>query len=207
MSKLLRCLCWNVQSLCNKEHKVLQLLVSNSIDVACITETWFSSDHSYSTAIIRDYGYNLIHFYTQKRGTGTAILYKDSGNVQPWERFTTIFESFEYKCLKINFSNKHGIIVCCVYRRQEINKDIFIHEMKVLLNFCLSLKDNLILVGDFNYHFEKVLDCNVKEVLDVMSMFGLSPLVPAVPTHKAGHTLDQIFANIYEVDIDVDNNK
>ena len=204
MSKLLKCLCWNVQSLCNKEHKVLQLLVANSIDVACITETWFSSEHSYITGLIRDYGYNLIHFYTEKRGTGTAILYKDSGNVHPWERFNKIFESFEYKCIKIDFSNKHGIILCCVYRRQEINKDIFIDEVKILLNFCQSLKDKLILVGDFNYHFEKVLDCNVKELLDVMSMFGLSPLIPCVPTHKAGHTLDQIFANIYEVDIFVD---
>ena len=87
MPKLIKCLCWNVQSFCNKEHKVLQLLVSNSIDVACITETWFSSEHNSITAVIKQYGYNLTHFHTEKRGTGTAILYKDSGNVNPWERF------------------------------------------------------------------------------------------------------------------------
>ena len=37
-----------------------------------------------------------------------------------------------------------------------------------------------------------------------MIMFGLSPFIPGIPTHKAGHTLDQIFANVQEIDMDID---
>ena len=67
--------------------------------------------------------------------------------------------------------------------------------MKIIYCKCNEL-------NNFYYYYYNII--NVKELLDVMSMFGLSPLIPCVPTHKAGHTLDQIFANIYEVDVIVD---
>ena len=56
-----------------------------------------------------------MHFFTEKRGTGTAILYKESDNIKPWERFSRVFESFEYKCLHIDLVNKQRIILCCIY--------------------------------------------------------------------------------------------
>ena len=63
---------------------------------------------------------------------------------------------------------------------------------------CLLLQvdpsNPIILVGDFNFHFEKSNKPDVMRLTDVMSSLGFSQFVCG-PTHRKGHTLDLLFAN------------
>ena len=69
---------WNVQSLCNKIHIILQVLHDEKIDIACIQETWLSSESNLITSIIKQAGFNIAHvFRSDKRGAGVARRWKE----------------------------------------------------------------------------------------------------------------------------------
>ena len=190
-----------MQSLCNKAEKVLQLINDNKIDIACITETWLSSENNSTTSIVKSFGYNITHFYTDNcRGTGVAIIFKEMVNIKPFNKFSSMFDSFQYRGVEISIKNQQSILIFVIYRRQEFAKDIFEQEFKHLLNFCHLTHNSILLTGDFNYHFEKSLDNTVMRLNDLASAYGLSPLIETA-THKKGHTLDQIFVNTWKLDV------
>ena len=199
----MKCLCWKVQSLCNKTDKVLQLLTDNGVEIACITETWMSSENNHTTSIVKSFGYSITHFYTVNcRGTGVAIIYKNMLHVKPFSKFNSVFDSFQYKCVEISSKHQPSILIFVIYRRQEVSKDTFEQEFKHLLDFCDLTSDNILFVGDFNYHFDKPSDNTVKRLTNLTSSYGLTPLIE-VSTHRKGHTLDQIFVNTWELDISI----
>ena len=52
-------------------------LIENSVDVAGICETWLFDKTNPITAVIKDYGYLILHDPRPDRiGGGTAIVYK-----------------------------------------------------------------------------------------------------------------------------------
>ena len=190
-----------MQSLCNKADKVLEIINDNKIDIACITETWLSSENNSTTSIVKSFGYSITHFYTENcRGTGVAIIFKNTVNVKPYNKFSSMFDSFQYRGVEISAKNQPSILIYVIYRRQEFSKDIFEREIKHLLNFCHLTSNSVLLTGDFNYHFEKNLDNTVMRLNDLASTYGLSPLIEAA-THKKGHALDQIFVNTWKIDV------
>ena len=69
-SSQVNCFCWNVQSLVNKVHDVISVMVDKEIGIGCFTETWFSSLSNSTTAIIKDAGFDIVHCYREKRGGG-----------------------------------------------------------------------------------------------------------------------------------------
>ena len=54
-------LSWNVQSIRNKCNGVMEHILDDDADIVFVCETWMQSDSDEITAIIRDYGYKLIH--------------------------------------------------------------------------------------------------------------------------------------------------
>jgi endonuclease/exonuclease/phosphatase (EEP) superfamily protein YafD len=160
-----------------------------------------SSENNHTTSIIKSFGYSITHFYTENcRGTGVAILFKNTLKVKPFSKFSSVFDSFQYRCVEISVKNQPSILLFVIYRCQEFTKDTFEQEFKHLLNFCDLTSYNILLVGDFNYHFEKTSDNTVIRLTNLISTYGLSPLIE-VPTHRKGHTLDQIFVNTWELDV------
>ena len=75
------CLVWNAQSLNNKVDEVTQFLCDRQVDIACISETWLSSENSVTTFAIKEAGYQIDHSYRGKRGGGVAILWKQQFKV------------------------------------------------------------------------------------------------------------------------------
>ena len=73
-SQLIKCISWNVQSICNKVDLIMSVLVDNNIDLAFITETWLSSQSNSITAHIKSYGFDLVHVFREERGGGVGIL-------------------------------------------------------------------------------------------------------------------------------------
>ena len=85
---------WNVWSILNAEklRNMLQVLEDNEIHIACITETWFDSIKGTFTTAIKEAGFEIVHDAREdKRGGGTAIIYKEKLKVKPGKASCTRF--------------------------------------------------------------------------------------------------------------------
>ena len=72
---------FNPRSLNNKAPSVMSLIEDKEIDLAAICETWLTDNSNPTTAAIKSYGYSLLHnFRTDRRGGGTAIIFKSIFN-------------------------------------------------------------------------------------------------------------------------------
>ena len=65
----------------------------------------------------------------------------------------------------------------------------FFTEFESLLEFHISSKVDLILVGDFNIHVDELNDSNALHFLKLLNTFNLCQHV-SLPTHNSGHILD-----------------
>ena len=175
----------------------IELLSDNQVQVACITETWFSDESNVTTSTIKEAGYDIEHAYRSKRGGGAAIIWKKNINVKcNFKR--KCYDTFQYTNIVLDGNVKINLI--CLYRLQETSITQFMDDLNELLSYHSSKSDTIILVGDFNFHFESSESNDVKSLLDITSSYGLSQLVVG-PSHKLGHTLDLVFANIHEFDL------
>ena len=50
------------------------ILIDNEIDLAFISETWFNSQSNSITALIKTYGFEIIHVFREKWVGGVGIL-------------------------------------------------------------------------------------------------------------------------------------
>ena len=191
-----KCFVWNAQSLVNKVDEVVQLLVDNQVDIACITETWLSSESSSTTFAIKEAGYEIEHAYRSKRGGGVAIICKPHVKVKNNLKSKN-YESFQYKNVLLLGSVKINLI--CIYRLQEIPISQFLQDLDNLLYTQSCNSDTIILTGDFNIHYEKSDSKNTEALADLTSSYGLFQFV-VDPSHRMGHTLDLVFANRHEFD-------
>lgn len=149
--------------------------------------------------MIKQAGYNIVHtFRTEKRGAGVAILWKEKleSLKHVCKVQTKTYASFQYQCIVFNFKPK--LIIISIYRLQEISFTQFLSDLDDLINDHFSTSHSLILVGDFNVHFEKTDSRDTFLLSDLASSFGLSQLING-STHKHGHTLDLVFLNPFEV--------
>ena len=181
----------------------MSYLDSNDIDFAAITETWLTDDNNHVTSIIKDYGYEIMNVNrTNRKGGGVAILYKNV-KVTRAKKLMNV-DSFEYIFCTVKLSNHSDINVICVYRPGSPQTGVseFCEELESVLHYHLKDDDFSIVLGDFNIHYE--VDNSSKYNLWSSTVnFDLTQLVPCIPTHIAGHTLDLVFANTRQLDINI----
>ena len=181
---------WNVRSIANnlKVHFVPQTLKDSNIDIACITETWLDPEqgHNHSIGIIESYGFTLSHTPRKNRkGGGVAFLLRSNVNFTPIKHYAN-YNSLDWHGIRI-FGNITSYRLLCIYRKQEISMKIFLEGFAhFLLSFCSSTTDEIVILGDFNVHFESE-DKNSTDLADLLHQYGLSqrlksPLVLVV-TH------------------------
>ena len=58
--------------------------------------------------------------------------------------------------------------------------------------------DALMLVGDFNVWVDVEDDQNAKQLITLINAYGLNQIIHE-PTHRCGHTLDQIYVNEFQL--------
>ena len=175
--------------------EVLSVFSDNGIKLGLFQETWFSSQTNLTTSVIKSAGFNIVHNFRTKRGGGVCILWHQTLDKQikiaPTPKHLS---TFQYQ--NLFFHGKFKINLITIYRFQETSFSLFLQE----LNSLLSDQDPahpLVLTGDFNVHFEDSSSGNVKKLIDITSSFGLSQFVVG-PSHKFGHTLDLLFANSFD---------
>ena len=145
--------------------------------------------------MIRDYGYEPYHAFREgKRGGGVAVLYKKQLAVKEEGASTSEFSSLEYAWVTVSLQLRRKMVLACIYRKQEVSFSLFIDELSSLLDKIIFKGDAALIVGDFNAWVDIEDDVNANSLLTLMSAFGLSQQVQE-PTHRNGHTLDQIYVN------------
>ena len=181
-----------------KLHTFLNFVEDKQVDICCITETWFQSMSGKHTKDIKDAGFKIIHSVREnKGGGGTAILYKKVFKICNGESSVSKYSSFEYSYICMRHL-KQKLIILTVYRLGEVSCSVFCCEFEEFLQNLSDKCDILCAVGDFNVWAEKPRDTDAKSIKRIMKNFGLSQLVN-VPTHDAGHTLDLIFLNKFQL--------
>ena len=188
-----------MRSLANnlKIHFVLQSLQDKDVDIACITETWLSPElgHNHTISIIESFGYN-ISFTARKgrKGGGVAFLLKSNLKFAPIKPMCN-YTSFEWHGIRL-IGRISAYRLLCIYRKQEFTMKIFLEEFShFLLSFSTNISDEIIILGDFNVHFEQDKDCALTNLLQE---YGLSQSVTR-PTRISGYILDLIYSNSYSL--------
>jgi hypothetical protein len=68
---------------------------------------------------------------------------------------------------------------------------MFMEQFSDLLEFVNPLGGKLVIIGDFNYHFDLPTSPATTKVMDLLYMFSLSQVIDT-PTHTHGHILDWV---------------
>ena len=191
--RLLNFCLFNAQSVCNKTDDIIDYVLDNDIDICCITETWLNRDDSVTVAALQINGYKF-HQEPRKdrRGGGLGFLVKENiaFQVLPLPPDITMFE-----CLnaKLTIENKIFTIVL-VYRPQVIagastQCNLFFDQFSQVLSSQIDQPGNLLIAGDFNFHWNNTEDDRVQKLADLLESYNLEQHI-SQPTHKLGNTLD-----------------
>lgn len=184
---------FNPRSLNNKAPSVMSLIEDKEIDLAAICETWLTDNSNPTTAAIKSYGYSLLHnFRTDRRGGGTAIIFKSIFSVNRAKLNVEQLKTFEFTAGVVKLSSSKKLLLLVVYRTGPLTS-AFSDEIDMLLAEATVKFDNILLVGDLNVHFESEAGILVQQTTDVLLSYGLRRLVFQA-THISGGQLDQIFA-------------
>ena len=75
-----RCIAWNVTSMINRTPAIMEHVIDNDPSIVLLQETWLKSNRSNVTALVKEYGYILLHNIRKNReknsGGGVGILLK-----------------------------------------------------------------------------------------------------------------------------------
>ena len=85
-------------------------------------------------------------------------------------------------------------LCACMYRtppsrKNKLSNQLFFQEFPEFLTQFASSHSDLVLIGDFNFHYDDCADTQVNRLKTMLTDHGLTQLVD-VPTHRCGHTLD-----------------
>ena len=117
-------------------------------DVVFLSETWMKSNNDDITAMIKPYGYILLHNRQRNRDkiiggcVGVMLTVSLSSD--------KLFSSFEHTTVKIQLNNKTNLTVITIYRLQFVTPSTFLEEFTVLLEILYSSDEMFVLSGDIN---------------------------------------------------------
>jgi hypothetical protein len=196
---------FNAQSLgatCKKKRSAVNdFILFNDIDILCVTETWFKE--SGDEPKLRDLapaGYTTKSFPRPTTTCGGGIAFVISDRLLPYCSFDFSFafqhQTFELVHLKLSLPGSPVTNIFGIYRpvpskKNKLTPSMFINELPDFLEFVNDLPGTLLLIGDFNFHFNKPTVGYTPEVLEILDTFGLQQSVNEI-TNKQGNTVDWV---------------
>ncbi len=192
----------NSRSANNKTETITDYIQDLDLDLYYITESW-ADENSKKTAVLKPNGYKAhVEPRLGRTGGGITCLYKaelDVKKIKPPKinghenTGPQNISTMEILETLLTVKNKKVRIVC-IYRpdssgakRYKMSKFYEeINELMVHYNMC---SEEVILIGDYNFHMNKPEKSDVKKFTQILDSCNLIQHVTE-PTHEKGNTLD-----------------
>lgn len=189
----------NCQSMCNKTMEIADYVKDHDVDMVALTETWLKDTDQDNTQAIGDItpdGYCFKHVARSgKKGGGVGLLFKKTLSLEVTRVTTKSFECMD-ACLTSGAVSLRIVVVYRLhpkYKKNGINSNSFFDEFTELLSKHILLPGKLLLLGDFNIHWNKPTDSCTLKLRDILDSFQLRQHV-CEPTHTSGNTLDLVIS-------------
>ena len=185
----MKCCMWNVTSMINKTPSIMEHIIDRKPDIVFLSETWLQSDSNEVTALVKSYGYKLMHNTRKNRakvgGGGVGLLMKFGLKYKQLK--CKFFNSFEITMVKL-FLKNNILLLVSIYRILFVPVNKFLEEIVKLLEIITSNYQLIVLTGDINIHMDEntLYPGRFKDILET---FNIKQHVQG-PTHIQGHTLD-----------------
>lgn len=196
----LNILIWNARSIKKKELEFFNLLISDNVDIALVSETWLTYNISLSHPTYDCYRLDRVH----TSGGGVAIIVKKS--IKHTLRTSLRLKVIEEVGIDVTLNNNSKVSIFSVYfpgRKRNIERSAY---FKSDLNKLLRINNKAIIGGDLNCRHQSwnCLRSNhwggiLYDVANSSQHFSL--LYPATPTYipssptKNPSTLDFFITN------------
>ena len=178
---------------------LITLLSEEDLDLAVITETWFKTQQNNYTANLKENGYSIFHLNREEKGGGgVAIIHRDTLKLNSAKCYN--FETFECVIGTIASISSQKITFVAIYRFCQLSPSAFFLEFNDFIEKIFIQFNNLIILGDFNLHVNKVSNPEIIQFNSILSSFGLSQLIDQ-PTQISGNILDLVITNEIETQI------
>lgn len=185
----------NARSVKNKVDSIVEHVLSSKVDCCAFTETWIRQDDSVSQAAMSSHGLKFdFHARTSRQtGGGTGLLYMS--HIQVKKKEAGEKQSYEYSRWNVIIVND-TFCVFVIYRppyshEHPVGFGIFLQELSDHLEQILIADQKLLIVGDFNVHFENENSRETSQLKVLLDSLGLIQHVRK-PTHISGHMLDLV---------------
>ena len=174
----------------NKTPEIMEHIRDHDPSIGFLTETWLKSEVSDVTALVKTYGYRLLHNRRKNRekqtGGGVGVLLKTGMKYKHMSRKS--YSSFELTVVKVFQNRGKSLLLVCIYRLLFVSAATFMDEISNLFEWLASSSEDVLIAGDINLHMEKD-ELYSQQFRDVLTSFNLIQHVD-FPTHRDGHTLD-----------------
>ena len=139
-------------------------------------------------------GYKLLSFPHATCGGGLAAVYRDHFPLSINTTFPFTHSSFELT--ELTLTAPENIHFFCLYRpppckRNKFSDSLILSEFPDFLEYCNTLPGKLIILGDFNIHFDSPANSLTSKTLEILTTFDIVQGVQA-PTHRCGHIIDWV---------------
>ena len=204
-----------MRSLNKKVEDVIELIQDYKMDVMFMAETWHDSE-SISISKLRSRGLVVFEKARPRLPESVNTMLTNHGGVAV--AFNSMFRrmllkltstaSFEHLCVRISSSSK-SVIGLVVYRTGAASS-LFYKEFENTLGILVTYNEEVLILGDFNFHLEHSDNTDAQTFLNILRSHGFDSSTNQ-PTHNQGGWLDVIASrksvNINYIDSDISDYK
>lgn len=190
----------NVRSLRNKATDIHELIVDKKLDMFFVTETWLHVSDVDRPTVCKalPHGYDFMHCprLDDSGYGGVGVIYRNTLRLKKCT--VNAFSTFELMLMSLNYESR-SMLIALVYRpppsaKNQLSSNAFVDQLDELLHQLFVLeKKPVLLLGDFNLHFDDESNVLSSKVRDLLSAVNVAQYVKS-STHTHGHILDLLIS-------------
>ena len=192
----------NTRSVKNKSDLIIETSKLENLDFLVISETWLKEEdaHWVATSSLATDKYRIQTINRQgKQGGGVALLHKNRYQVTR-DHNAPQLDLLEYGIWSTRVRNKILTIAGLYHPPLGNTRNTparFLDQVSELVQYLFTNHKNLVLLGDFNVHVNRLDNQDTQAYIDTMEALGLVQHINQ-PTHQLGNTLDLIYTESLE---------
>ena len=183
----------NARSVGNKINEIKSYIEGQDLDMYFIVESWLNREEKKKIGDLEENGYKTKHAPRDNRkGGGIICIYKKELNVTQ-TKLSFNLNTMEIMEIKLIYSGR-TVRYVTVYRPEPspshhyLMSDFYKEFAEVMSHYNL-INDEVIFIGDYNFHMDQPDDPKVKKFIEILKTFNLTQHITE-PTHEKGHTID-----------------